>query len=262
MVYILLIITTSKDILAKENEKEALANTLNNPIANLTQIPFEYNTYKGIGPNNYGDKKVLNFKPVVPIELDENWFVVSRTIAGFVTEQKKIDSDYGNKHGLADTLQQTFLVAKKPTKNGYIWGVGPAILLPTSTEEDFSNDKYAIGPNVVVLKQSSGWTRGILGYHLFDLAGSGKEDVNFTFFEPFLAYSNKKGGTISINTEATYDWNKENLEVPINLLLKKVIPINSHLFQFMIGPRYYAVDYDGGPEGWSLRGGITWLLPR
>ncbi len=258
----LLIISTNT--LSEEEEEDTgdLANTLNNPVANLLQLPLEFNTYKDMGPSNDGTQSVLNFKPVIPINLNEDWLVVSRTITGLVTEQEGMYSGYGSKHGLTDTLQQTFFVPQKPTENGYIWGLGPAVLLPTATDEYLGGDRYAAGINGVILKQSNGWTRGALSYHIWDISGSGPNDVNLTFLQPFIAYSNKTGGTIAINTESSYNWDQDDYEIPIHLLFKQVFPIKGHLFQFIVGPRYYAASYDDGADGWGFRGGITWLLPE
>ena len=41
-----------------------------------------------------------------------------------------------------------------------IIGAGPAWLLPTATDDLLGGEQFAIGPSVVALKQSSGWTFG------------------------------------------------------------------------------------------------------
>ncbi len=246
----------------QHNSMAELTKELSNPVANLMQFPLEYNTYDDMGPFDSGSKSSITFKPVIPFKLNEDWLVVSRTIATGVLSQEDMYPGYGNKHGLGDTLQQTFFSPTKTTENGYVWGVGPVVLLPTATDEALGGDKYAAGPTGVILKQSNGFTRGLLAYHLWDVAGSGNTGVDYTFVQPFFSLSNKKGGSITLTAESGYDWKTDDYEIPIILQFKQIIPVNGHLFQLGVGPKYYAKSFDNGADGWGIRGGITWLLPK
>src|SRR5258705_13629576 len=66
--------------IARADEKEELAKKLNNPVAALTSVPFQQNVDYGIGANNDGVIYKLNVQPVVPIKLDDDWNLISRTI--------------------------------------------------------------------------------------------------------------------------------------------------------------------------------------
>ena len=65
-----------------------------------------------------------------------------------------------DKFGLGDTLQSLFLSPKEAEP--FIWGVGPALLLPTATDSLLGGEKWAAGPTAVILKQSGAWTYGAL----------------------------------------------------------------------------------------------------
>ncbi|PXX51583.1 hypothetical protein SAMN05660489_06293 [Pseudomonas sp. LAMO17WK12:I10] len=71
-----------------------------------------------------------------------------------------------NKNGVGDTSQSFFFSPKKPTESGWIWGVGPALLLPTGSDKLLSSEQWGLGPTAVALKQEHGWTTGILANHL------------------------------------------------------------------------------------------------
>ena len=42
--------------------------------------------------------------------------------------------------GLGDTTQSFFLSPSKPTASGLIWGIGPAFLLPTATDDSLGTE--------------------------------------------------------------------------------------------------------------------------
>ena len=58
---------------------EALAKAAQNPIAKMISVPFQNNFNFGIGPSD-ATQWDLNIEPVIPIELNENWNLITRTI--------------------------------------------------------------------------------------------------------------------------------------------------------------------------------------
>jgi hypothetical protein len=97
-----------------------LAKKLSNPIASLISVPFQLNYDQGYGPLD-GDKTTLNIQPVIPISLNEDWNLISRTILP-VTYQDDIAGPSGSQFGLGDVVQSFFLSPSKPTESGIIWG--------------------------------------------------------------------------------------------------------------------------------------------
>jgi len=247
--------------LAQESAAD-LAKKLSNPVAALISVPLQLNYDEKIGPTESGKRWLLNVQPVVPITLNEEWNVISRTILPVVS-QKDIFPGADSQSGIGDIVQSVFFSPKAPTAGGWIWGAGPALLLPTGSDDLLSAKKWGLGPTAVLLKQDHGWTYGALANHIWSVAGdSARSDVSTTFLQPFLAYTTPTAWTYSVNTESTYDWKNKQWSVPLNLLVSKVTKIDSQLISVGGGVRYWADGPDSGPHGWGFRLVVTLLFPN
>jgi hypothetical protein len=240
----------------------ALAKKLSNPVASLISAPVQMNFDYGFAGGD-GYKFVANIQPVVPISLSSDWNVVSRTILPIAYQSHVADE--GSQGGLGDTLQSFFFSPKEPTSGGIIWGAGPALLLPTSTDDRLGGEKWAAGPTVVVLTQKSGWTFGLLANQLWSFAGSkDRFEVNALFVNPFLTYTTRTQTTFGLNTESTYTWKAEDhpWTVPVNLSIAQLMRFGSQPVQITAGLRYWASSPANGPSGFGFRVAFTLLFPK
>jgi len=223
-------------------------------------VPIQTNWDTGIGPED-ADRTTINIQPVVPITLNEEWNVISRTILPIIDAEAPV-SGLSDESGLGDITQSFFFSPKAPTESGWIWGVGPALLLPTASDDTLGTGKWAAGPTAVVLKQEHGWTVGALANHLWSYAGDDdRAYVNATYLQPFVAYTTKTYTTLTVNTESTYDWNDDQWTVPVNLMATQLVKIGKLPISFGLGYRDYLEAPDGGPD-WGLRFIVTFLFPK
>jgi hypothetical protein len=246
---------------AQEDDQAAeLAKKLQNPVAALISMPFQSNFEWGGGRDSDGYKYTLNFQPVIPISLGERWNLISRTIVPVIHQDEVFLDETQN--GMGDILQSLFFSPKEPGAGGIIWGVGPALLLPTATTRFLGAEKFSLGPTVVALRQHSGWTYGVLANHLWSVAGTSHTgNVNATFLQPFLTYTFKTHTTLGINTESTYDWATTKWTVPINPFVSQILKIGPQPISLQLGPKLYVEGPTEAPD-WGLRLAFILLFPR
>lgn len=260
VIHFFLVLFISAPLYAQDSQD--LAKKLQNPVSDLVSIPLQFNYDENLGPDDEGKRWTTVLQPVVPVDLNDEWNLVSRTIIPHITIEDVTDG-YGKKSGTGDVLESVFFSPKKPTSSGWIWGAGPVVSLPVASRDEFGSEKWSVGPTAVALKQSGPWTMGLLVNYLASIAGDDdRDDVNAAFFQPILGYAWKNGATLTANFEATVDYENDDSEVPFNLIAGKIVPIGKEQFNLRFGVRHYLESYENGPEGTGLRAEVVWLLPK
>ncbi|WP_043518494.1 hypothetical protein [Achromobacter arsenitoxydans] len=236
-----------------------LAKQLNNPVASLISVPFQYNYDHSIGDYD-GRRSTLNVQPVIPFSLSKDWNLISRTIVPLIS-QHDVGQSGSSEHGVGDIVQSIFLSPVEPGAGGTIWGVGPVFLLPTASRSALGAKAWGAGPTAVALKQDGPWTYGLLANHIWGIGDKGR-DVSSTFAQPFVNYTTASAWTTALNTESTYDWKRGQWSVPVHLNLTKVMRIGDQPFSIGGGLRYWATSPEGGPSGLGFRLQFTLLFPK
>src|SRR5262252_9582372 len=115
-----------------EMSAEELAKLAQNPVGNLISLPFQNNTNLNFGPEK-GTQNILNIQPVIPIEIDKDWNIITRTIVP-VIHMPSLGPGIDSKDGIGDTDFTAFLSPANP--GHWIWGVGPIVQIPTNSNSE------------------------------------------------------------------------------------------------------------------------------
>ena len=71
---------------AAQQSAEDIARLAQNPLAKVISLPFQNNVYLGTGPEEDKTANVLNIQPVIPIELNADRNIITRTVIPVISE--------------------------------------------------------------------------------------------------------------------------------------------------------------------------------
>lgn len=240
-----------------------LAKQLANPLATLISMPVQVNYDTGFGLDGNGTRWLTNVQPVIPITLNDDWNIISRSIIPLINQSDFTNPTY-NESGLGDILQSVWLSPAEPSDSGWVWGVGGAFLFPTASHDVLGSGKWGAGPTAVALKQMGPWTIGGLTNHIWSYAGDDDRNyVSSTFVQPFITYITPTKTTFAINTESSFDWNSTSWNIPINLMVSQMIQIGGQPLQLQVGARYWANSpHEEQTNTWGFRMSLIMLFPK
>ena len=247
---------------AAGQEGRDLAKQLSNPLASLVSVPFQFNWEQNVGPSKL-TRFVLNVQPVVPFTVNEKVNLIVRLIAPFISQPPLTESGTAT-FGMSDITTSFFVAPSKPGK--FIWGVGPVIVLPSTSDPAPGSGKWSLGPTIIALKQAGELTVGALWNQTWSFAGDDdRADVNQMFLQPFVSYQATHTLTLTAQSEMTANWSAPNDDdtwtIPINVVVSKLATFGPFPASYQVGLGVFPVHPDVGPT-WKLRSAIVLLFPR
>jgi hypothetical protein len=172
---------------AARHEKEApdLAKAAQNPVANMVSLPPQYNDYTGGGLGSTSEM-ILNVQPVLSLEINKEWLIISRTVVPFTSVPLPVPlPDSGRSTGIADIQEQAYFTPAKPGKE--TWAIGPIFSFPTATNNVVRTGQWGLGPTAVVLVMPRTWVVGILVNNIWRVGGDDHwTTLNAFTIQPFI----------------------------------------------------------------------------
>jgi len=253
-----------------------LAKEVVNPVSWLMSVPFQANEDFGYGPSHNGYKFTLNIQPIIPISISKDWNLILRTIVPVVSQHDlfyvenvpkaaPINPQNRSQDGLSDTLQSFFFSPKNAGPFGVVWGMGPAFLYPTGTHPFLGTGTFSIGPTLVFLKQTRGWTAGALMNQLWSVViEEDRKSVNQMFLQPFIAYTTKTHTNFILSSESTANWKSTSINgkwaVPLIFQVGQILKVGNQRLNLQVGGKFYVDSPRYGPD-WGVRFQLTLLYP-
>ena len=159
-------------------------------------MPFQNNTNPNVGPFNR-TQNVLNIEPVVPMSLNAQWNVISRTIVPVMSQPNPLIDSSTN--GVGDISESLFLSPVNSGIKDFYWGFGPIITAPSASDAILGTGKVLLGPTFVVVAEPGHWVIGLLVNNQWSVAGApGRPSVNFLTAQYFINY-NIPGGHVVLD---------------------------------------------------------------
>jgi hypothetical protein len=239
--------TAGEDDIAKESE---------NPIGNLTILPFENYTNFGVGPHE-GTQNILEFEPVVPVHLNADWNLINRAIIPVVWNPD-LSPAPSVPQAFAPIDYSAFFSPRNPV-NGWTVGAGPIVQLPTATSPTVGSSVWGAGPTAVVVHTSEHIVAGVLANQVWSLGGveegpGGRRYAQF-LVEPFVNYNFGHGWFLSSAPIITdeQDHAGRKWTVPVGLVAGRIIKLGGKLpVKLSFGGYYNVVTPQYGAR-WQLQ---------
>lgn len=242
---------------------EELAKMAQNPVGNLVSVPFQNNTNFNVGPTDRS-QNILNIQPVIPITLNADWNLITRTILPVIW-QPEFGPTQGTTFGIGDTLLSAFLSPSTPSPSGLIWGAGPIVQMPTDSN-GLGNKNWGLGPTAVALHLQKGdpWVYGALVNNIWSLSSDNRGGAYNNFLlQPFLNY-NFPGFYLTSSPIITANWKADSGDqwtVPLGGGIGKIFHIGKLPVNTQIGAYYNVVSPDNGAD-WSTRLQVQFMFPK
>jgi hypothetical protein len=143
--------------------------------------------------------------PLIPLRAGENWLLIPRIVATPLAYLPDATQASGGTTGLGDTIATFFLT---PAHTGtVIWGVGPALLIPTATNSNLGAGNWDLGPAFAVLVQPDWGSLGTVAQNIWSLPGNAQRlSVHQMQIETSFSYNLPDGWYVFTSPTINADW--------------------------------------------------------
>ena len=245
-----------------ELSAEELAKMAQNPVGNMISVPFQNNANLNFGPQK-GTQDILNIQPVIPIELNPEWNLITRTIVPLVW-QPALSTTINSVNGVGDMQVTGFLSPANP--GHWIWGLGAVAQLPTHSNDQLGNNNWGLGPSAVVLHLEKGdpWVYGVIANNIWSVDNRGSPSYNNGLMQPFVNYNFHDGLYLTSAPIITANWKADSGQrwtVPVGGGVGRIfhfgkLPVNTNI------GAYYNVARPDFAANWQVRVQVQFMFPK
>ena len=243
----------------KTPSTEELLALKQNPVSGLRQIGLQA-VVNPDTPVSGKTQSIYSLQVVWPFSINEDWKLISYTILP-VVHQPLAQPDGSSVTGMGDTLVNLFVAPKNP--GPIVWGVGPAILLPTRTNAVLGSNREGLGPSGVLFYAKDQWSAGVVLQNVWSLGGSGINRVNTFAAQYIFNYNLPNGWFLYSNSTITANWiadSNNRWTIPVGGGFGKIFSIGKQQVSASVQAFYNVVTPTDGPK-WTGMFQFALLFP-
>jgi hypothetical protein len=248
--------------LSRADDAADLATLVQNPIAKVISLPFQNNLSFGVGPE-HDPQDVLNIQPVLPVQINDNWNVISRTIIPVEYQPSSLPG--GDALGGVGDISLALYFSPARVTNGIIWGVGPAFIFPTANHEVLGQGKFSAGVSAVALTIQGPWLVGALVTEVTAVSGVDyRRQVNQLLTQPFINYNFPRGWYLTSSPIITANWKapgSQQWTVPLGAGGGRAFRLGKQAMNAQL-QAFDDVTHPHGSGNWTLRVQFQLLFPK
>ncbi len=246
---------------ARSESSTDLAKQLQNPVGDLISVPLQNNINFGYGPRN-GAQNILQAQPVIPFHVTDDWNVITRAILPVVWNPSAAPIPTVPV-GTGPTSFTAFLSPRRDV-NGWLWGAGPVVQIPTISSVTLGSSVWGAGPSAVGVYSTGPWVVGTLFNNIWSLGGTrGPNGNGYSTFlaNPFVAYNLDDGWYLTSSPNVTASWQMQGTKwtLPIGGGGGRVFHIGDQPVDLSISAYYNVVTPEVGPR-WQLNTVLTFVF--
>ncbi|HEX4771376.1 MAG TPA: hypothetical protein VH351_11115 [Bryobacteraceae bacterium] len=260
---VLIPLSLSFSLYSQQGADEA-RESARNPVADVIKVPFVEDIFVDTG--RYGrTANSLQIQPVIPVQISGNFLLVPRIVATPLAYVPDVTQAKGGTTGVADTILTFFIT---PVRTGkLIWGVGPALLIPTSTSADVGGGRWDLGPSFVLLTEPKWGSAGLLVQNIWSLPGNSRRvSVDQIQIETSFSANLPHGWYLLTAPTISADWIQaagNRWVVPFGAGTGRVFDFGHQAMDFNIALYYNAIRPARLPFAkWQLSLQLTLLYPK
>jgi hypothetical protein len=263
-----------------EKSLTELNKKLTNPVGNLWSLSFQQNNYvvdpePGIPKKEERWNTNLQFQPMIPIALTENWNLLTRPVIQFFNStpylQENLQSgpkvDIGRTTAFGDIILMEHLSPSPKLVGNWLLGVGPTFIFPTASSDYTGQGKYQVGPSAIVGYMAKKWILAAFVQDWLSFAGNSRRmNTHQMNLQPIAAYFFRQGWSIGYSGNVLANWEAEKgrdvWTVPLGLGINKVVKFGKLPVKIGIAGQYLPVHPDTFGQRWNIQLQITPVIPK
>jgi len=243
------------------DEGPDLAQLVQNPIAKVISVPFQNNLNFGVGPDR-DPQDVLNIQPVLPVQINEDWNIISRTI--IPVDYQPPSSPDGNGSVVLATSTSRFTFRRHgPAVHSF--GDRPRVHLSQRESRGAGSGKFSAGISAVALTIQGPWLVGALVTQVASVSGlSYRRDVNQLLMQPFINYNFPQGWYLTSSPIITANWKASGPQqwvVPVGAGGGRAFRVGKQAMNAQL-QAFDDVTHPHGSGNWTLRVQFQLLFPK